>query len=276
MKQIGGKSIWTLPFKRKYTGSTANGGKPQLAVTGRINISSIIKYIKSLRKHKTRRILFAEVESNEFVHQNSYNVLSSQLRAGGRAGVIDFEKQCGILIYMVSSYFLTPAHSLSHHLKKYFDGHKARAPTTKIFGIIVLKMEVYNQVKRKASKSYMLTQKYPKPPKPAAPPTPNERPPLPPNAPPPNGSGSISGPPGKPRPPQPPPPPGPPSGSAPPPPPNGEGDEVMIKNEEQQQKEVDDVWMKLENEIEDDLGDLPPPLPAHFRRFTTATFHGFK
>ena len=201
MKQIGGKSIWTLPFKRKYTGSTANGGKPQLAVTGRINISSIIKYIKSLRKHKTRRILFAEVESNEFVHQNSYNVLSSQLRAGGRAGVIDFEKQCGILIYMVSSYFLAPAHSLSHHLKKYFDGHKARAPTTKIFGIIVLKMEVYNQVKRKASKSYMLTQKYPKPPKPAAPPTPNERPPLPPNAPPPNGSGSISGPPGKPRPP---------------------------------------------------------------------------
>ena len=260
MKQIGGKSIWTLPFKNRgyyhhhhhhhHKHNKSHQQQQQLSIGGRINILSIIKFIKQLRKHKTRRILFAEIESNEYVNHNSYNILSSQLSSGGRAGVIDFEKQCGILIYIVSSAFLSPTNAMSHQLNKYFDGHKAKLPSTKIFAIIILSMDTYNQVKRKVSKSKHNSS---------------------------NGSNNnninnnnnnkhnhddgidnINN-------------------NKPLKPPTPKTLNINNKNEDEKKqtekktnnddhddkKQIDDVWNKISDEIEDDLGDLPPPLPPH-------------
>merc|ERR1712233_288339 len=55
--------------------------------------------------------------------------------------------------------------------------------------------------------------------------------------------------------------PQPPRPPQPPLPPNNNHE--SIESQESHKKVVDDVWAEIGNEIEDDLGELPPPLPAH-------------
>lgn len=79
-----------------------------------------------------------------------YGTLNTSLVNSKRAGVIDCEKQYGILLYLLSSDFLE-IKKYSHYLNSYFDGSHARLPKSKMFAIIILDLPVYECIRRKIS-----------------------------------------------------------------------------------------------------------------------------
>jgi len=144
--QIGGKPLERLLFTRKEVAVSS------LKIQGRLKIEPMRDYLKEVKKSTRRGITTFEVRPTLENFEEGYDQLHNSIRNSGRAAVIDFEKECGILVYLLSRTYLEKPHRFSRILLSSFRENQQKLPKTKIWGLAVVKSAKYRDQKTKRSK----------------------------------------------------------------------------------------------------------------------------